>query len=107
VRRFDAGCVVRAGDIEGLSDALASLKGLRGRSAARGVREQLAQRTREQLAKRTIDCLKRSSAPVRSASFHLAIKQQREEEASTVRKAGKSARPSVCGRRAKEPISCG
>jgi len=57
VRRFDAGYVVRAGDPEGLSDALASLKGLRGRSAARGVREWLAQHSREQLAKSMIDLL--------------------------------------------------
>jgi glycosyltransferase involved in cell wall biosynthesis len=68
VDRFEAGCVVPAGDVEALERALGALPGLRGRSAQRGVHDWLSRHTREHLAGQMIDLLEEIvSRPVESA----------------------------------------
>jgi len=57
VRQFDAGYVVRPGDVDDLEKALQGLGGLRGRAVKRGIREWLSEHTREKLAGRMLDML--------------------------------------------------
>ena len=57
IRRFDAGCVVAAGDVDGLSVALRALRKLRGSSRGHGIREWLSSHTRERLSHQFVDML--------------------------------------------------
>jgi len=57
VRRFEAGCVVTAGDAAGLERALRSLPRLRGASLKKGVKEWLSEQTRKELSFRFVDLL--------------------------------------------------
>jgi len=57
VRRFDAGCVVAAADVDALGSAFDALRTMRGSSREHGVREWLANHTRENLSHRFVDLL--------------------------------------------------
>jgi glycosyltransferase involved in cell wall biosynthesis len=57
VRQFDAGCVVRSGDVEELERALRALGELRGQAVKHGIREWLLEHTREKLAGRMVAVL--------------------------------------------------
>jgi glycosyltransferase involved in cell wall biosynthesis len=57
VRQFDAGHVVRPGNVEDLEAALRGLEDVRGHAVKHGIREWLSEHTREKLAGRMLDVL--------------------------------------------------
>jgi hypothetical protein len=70
IRRFDAGCVVATGDVEGLEAALGTLRHKRGSSRVHGVHEWLSSHTREHLSRRFVDLLEEVAGLTRGNRKH-------------------------------------